>query len=159
MSDARSFLEGFATFTGCPSWLAESAGTFVCADETRRGGGRVSACRIVGDGPTRTVLRADPNLGEALVPLTSSDAALSDADFLAWSEANGAEVLGRAIMKTLVEPVAPPRRKVLQLDWNNAENVRLIEGFVATVDDDDLDEAEIELDDLEAELVREPPPR
>ncbi len=153
MSDAELFLQSFAAWTDCDSWTTEASGTYVCADAERVGTGRVSACRVVGSGPPRTILRADPALGSALGSITSDTDPLADDAFLAWSQANGAELLGRAIMKTLATPAAPPQRPVLRLDWSNPEHMKLIEGFVERVDEDDLDEAEIELDNLDDHAV------
>ena len=128
------------------------SGTFVCSDPERVDTGRVSACRVVGAGATRTILRCDPALVDALSPLTSEQP-LTDDDFLSWSTTNRAAVLGRSLMKTIDRPVDVPTRTAQRMNWQNADHIAQIEGFIANVDADDLDEAEIERDDLDSLAV------
>lgn len=153
MTSAQQFLDGFAAATDCSAWSDDVAGTFVCADADRAGTGRVSACRVVGSGPSRTILRADPALAEALSPLASTDGPLDDDAFLEWAEHHSAVTLGRSLMKTLGQPPAAPQRTPHVLNWAESGDMDLIRGFVERVDEDDLDEAEIDLDALDEKAV------
>lgn len=56
-------------------------------------------------------------------------------------------------MKTQALPGDAPQRTPHVLNWSDATDIALMRGFVERVDEDDLDEAEIELDDLDDKAV------
>jgi len=148
ISPTENFLTQWAEFTASDAWVRQEAGVFVCPDASRAGSRRVSANRVTGHGPTRTVLRVDPDLADWVAPLAGTGSTLSDKAFLEWAAAEGAKVLGGALMKTLAEPPTdtPPLMRFLR---DEAAHRELLADFMTRVDDDELDDAEIEMDDLD----------
>jgi len=148
MTATEMFLDRWVTFTGNDSWTRQEAGVYVCPDASRVGTGRVSACRVLGQGPTRTVLRVDPNVADWVAPLAGVGKTLSDDDFVAWANHQGAKVLGSALMKTL--PAAPSGTpSLMPFLRDDASHRELLLDFMTRVDDDELDDAEIEMDNLD----------
>lgn len=81
---------------------------------------------------------------------------LSDADFRSWVAGVGGSVLGQAVMKVqgsdelrLVDPVVSPHL----LDWSRQTDIELMQAFVDASSDDDLDEAEVAMDDLDTHAL------
>lgn len=132
--------------------LASGIGTSIAEDEERRGKRHV-ACYQLGN---HTLLPCDPDISDRLSELVSADAAMTDADFRSWAAGVGATVLGQSVMKVVGQGglrLTEPGPNLQIMDWSKPEHLELMQAFVDAADADDLDEAEVEMDDLDALAV------
>ncbi len=144
----RRFLEGITRAMGCGPGVLDRVGTTVCPGEERAGTGIVLAYHV----GLHTVLWCDPAFAERLKPLESDTEALSDADFRSWARDVGGAIGGQAVMKTRgathVELLEKPG-VLHHFDWTKASDLALVRELIDDADVDDLDEAELALDELD----------
>lgn len=132
---------------GGDTGLLEVAGTTAVADGARVGSRRI-ACYQLG---RHTMLFCDPDVVGRAMPFEHSTAR-SDPAFRQWAAQSGAVVIGQSVMKVArpsglmsVSTEQPARR----LRWSDHEDVVLMQAFVDASDPDDLDEAEVAMDELD----------
>lgn len=132
--------------------LLDQAGTTPIADGERAGSRRV-ACYQLG---SHTVLPCDPAVEARIQELASDHNSLTDEVFRSWASDLGADVLGQAVMK-VVGPsgfsFTESTAEVHVFDWSRAADVEMMQRFVDAEDDDDLDEAEVAMDELDAQAL------
>lgn len=148
----QRFIEGVARSMGADVALLARPGTTVIADASRVGSRRV-ACYQIG---RHALLPCDPAIIGAVVPLERDDASLDDADFRSWAAGVGATVLGQAVMKVTGPDglrLAESTALVHLFDWSTKADIELMQAFVDASSVDDLDEAEIAMDDLDAHAL------
>ncbi len=148
MSAEQIFTEGVAALMGADVNLLAQPGTTAVADPARLGSRRV-ACYRIGD---HTLMPCDPDILGTVGTLGSEDASLTDDGFRSWVDEVGGSVLGQAVMKVvgpeglrLVDPVGD----VHVFDWSRPADVASMQQFVNQSSEDDLDDAEIAMDDLD----------
>ncbi len=108
---------------------------------------------VVYPGPGFTFVWCSPHLATRLEPL-SDNRALSVDEFVDACTGLGGTLYGRGIHRVLVERLDPPDHPQLAaLDRDRPEHVALIEEFLAECPDDDIDEAEVELDELDPAIT------
>lgn len=147
----RRFLEERTVDLKVDVDVLDRVGTTIAPDADRSGSRRV-ACYQIG---AHAVLACDPGIVDDLAPLQDTDVSLTDAAFREWSLDRGAEIVGDSVMRTqatLLPPVAVPGQ-VHVLDWRKPIDVQLMQAFVDAADADDLDEAEVAMDDLDDQAV------
>ena len=128
--------------------------TIVLPEQGRAGSGFVAAYRI----RQATCLRADPALTAGIEALADPSRALSFADLMGWAEQSGWEVTDGAdshviASSALARRPLPDRATVVSLDRNEVGDHSRIAELLASCDPDDVDAAEIELDDLDPLIV------
>ena len=148
----RELRRGVAASMGLGEALLDGAGTTVVADESRAGSGQV-ACYQIGH---HTMLPCDPAVIAVARDLVDAAACLSDDDFRAWAGERGGSILGQAVMKTQSRPLPelgerPGRLHVF--DWARSDDLALMQALVDASSEDDLDEAEVEMDELDDQAV------
>ncbi len=140
----------------------EGSGTTLAATENRRDTGYVACYQFGGaeHGAGRTVLWCDPAVADRIGSLVDPVQPLPDTDFRDWAAHKGLETLGQAVLKTLGGPLArvdvPGDAMAVRFDWSKEEHLGLMRALVEKSDTDDLDEAEVdmgELDDLAVGLL------
>lgn len=154
MADAAygRLLQVIVRAAGCPAAIVARNGTTIAPDNERSGTNRV-ACYQAG---SHAVLWCDPALAVRLGELVSDTATLADVGFRAWANEAGGEVIGQAVMKTLGSAdrsPATPSVRLHRFDWSSAADLELMRRFVEACDPDDLDEAEVAIDELDAMAV------
>lgn len=154
VADRQRFLDAVATMMGPGGVLLGRPGTAVVPDPDRSH--RRVACYRFMDG--QSVLWCDPELENELAPMADPATSLTEDDFHAWGAERGAEVLGRSLMKTLGDPstieaqAASPVGDGLslrRLDWGDEADRAAMQVFIDACPDDDLEEAEVAMDDLD----------
>ena len=149
------FLEGMFEAMGESSASLGGPGTTLAATENRRGTGFVAAYQFgeVQHGAGRTVLWCDPAFADRIESLADPDQPLPDVDLRAWATKEGFEIVGQSVMKTLGDPYAtvdvPGDAAAVRFDWSEHRHLDLMRALVDQADPDDLDEAEIDLDELD----------
>lgn len=146
----RRFAEGIVESAGVDPSVLDRAGTTLVPDE-ERAGTRVCLHYQLGQ---HVIIWFDPALGDHLDSMASDDAALDVDEFVATTTGFGWEALGQGIMRTLDErvdgPVDLPDGFTLErLDWANDAHTAAMQALVDVSAEDDLDEAEVEMDDLD----------
>jgi hypothetical protein len=127
------------------------AGTTVVPSTDREGSTSVVAYPL-GD---RTVIWCAPALAPQLKSLNGPDALTADEYLAAAAELGGAFVgMGRCrVLNT--EPKTPSHEgyDLIELDRDNEADRQLLAAFIAACPKDDLDEAELDIDDLDPAIV------
>lgn len=147
----QQFLAAKAADLGVSLDIVGSAGTTVVPDPERQGSRGVACYQVV----EHAVLSCDPGVADQVAHFASNERALSDADFRAWSEEQGATIVGDSVMRlqrTELPELAIPG-SVHVFDWSRSDDLELMQAFVDTSDDDDLDEAEVAMDELDDQAV------
>lgn len=103
----------------------------------------------------RTVIWCAPTIAPLLSSLTRPDA-LTDDEFVAAGELLGGTFVGRG--RNLVLTGAPAalsdhRYEPVALDRDVASDRELLADFIASCSDDDLDEAELDMDELDTAML------
>lgn len=147
----REFLEARSIDLGIAVDLLDRPGTTIAPDDERSGSKRV-ACYQIGQ---HAVLACDPAIVSDLAVLQHGETSLSDAGFRSWGTALGAEIIGDAVMRTqkAALPSLDVPGTVHMLDWSRPADVERMLTFVDAADADDLDEAEVAMDDLDDQAV------
>ncbi len=145
-------------FAGAVSAAAEvdlgrelSLGTTVVGSP-RREGSTLAVAYPLGD---RTVIWCAPTLAPRLSTLNRPDAVTGD-EFLAAAESLGASFVGRGHLRVLTgEPASLSRHgyDVIELDRDEPADRGLLAAFTAGCSEDDLDEAELDLHELDPAIV------
>lgn len=155
----RRFLEGLFEAMGESSNSLEGPGTTVVASDNRSGTGFVACYQFEGDeyGSGRTVLWCDPAFVDGVKTLADPSRPLLDAEVRAWAEREGFGITGQSVMKTLAGPLVgldvPAAAEAVRFDWSQEAHLDLMRAFVGHADADDLDEAEIDMEELDALAV------
>jgi RimJ/RimL family protein N-acetyltransferase len=127
------------------------SGTAVVPSPDREGS-QVAVAYPLGD---RTVVWCAPKLGAQLEAL-NDPVALDNDEFVARAVALGGVFDGagrqRVLSRSAPEPAVDPSRLVV-LDRDDAEDRRLIAAFVDRCSADDLDDAELDMDELDEAIV------
>ncbi len=136
-----------AVALGASSDLLEQVGTSVVPTTSRAGTNQV-ACYQLG---LHTVLSCDPSVMASLSPLFDRDSALTDDAFRSWGHRVGGTIVGQAVMKSWETSLHLPStgHGAHVFDWTLEPDRRRVAAFVDACDDHDLDEAELDLDDLD----------
>lgn len=146
----RRFVEGIVVSAGLDPSLLDRPGTTVVPDE-ERAGTRVCLHYPVGE---HVIIWLDPALADQVASMADPEAALGVDEFAAQTVALGWEQLGQGIMRTLDERVdvaleVPDDVSLLTLDWAQPAHVAAMQALVDVSSEHDLDEAEVEMDDLD----------
>lgn len=162
MTDARSpneFCEGWATHLGVGTDILIRPGTTIFEREDRSGTG-YAACYSLGQ---HCVVMTDPGLAGELDELRSDSETATAAELRAFKERRGWTFENRGVQKTLAGPFAPDQRlltnpalsgyRTAQLDWTNDEHLDAIASFIDASNEADLEQAEIELDNLDERCI------
>lgn len=152
MSDAAERTQRFihsmlVALGGDPSLLGRTGTTAV--PDVERADSRRVACYQIGK---HTALPCDPGVVDRLSALASGTESMSDDAFRSWAADQGASVLGQSVMKLAgAQGLAsiPPPGPVHVFDWSRPGDLELMQAFVDACSDDDLDEAEVAMDDLD----------
>lgn len=127
-------------------------GTVVAPEADRAGGGSATSYPT----PRGTVIWCDPALVDTLSALLTdaADGALDSERFASLAVDAGASVLGFGRNRVLEGPLQSPRAlpgavSVQLLDRDEAGDVALLAELAAASSDDDLDEADLDLDNLD----------
>lgn len=143
------FLDGLVEAMGLQPALLDTVGTTIAVGADRSGSG-LASCYQVG---RHTVLWCDGAVAEELEGLVGERSSLTDDDWRTWARETGREVLGQAVMKVLPGPMvlaaSPSGATRCSFDWTSDEHVALAERLVAVSDADDLDDAELDLAELD----------
>jgi len=145
---AAKFIEGLVAAMGADAGVIERSGTTAVADVSRAGTRRVGWYQIQG----HTLLPCDPDVLQSVEGLSHASVSLSDTDFRLWVDGNGGSVVGQAVMKVAGAAglqLVPPVAGVHLLDWSAKADLELMQAFVDTCEASDLDEAEVDMDDLD----------
>lgn len=137
---------------GCEAGVIDRTGTTPAPDPERSGLHRV-ACYQVG---RHAVLWCDPAEADRLDGLTGTTSALTDDAFRTWASESGGDIIGQAVMKTATSSSGKrrlPRGRFHRFDWDSPDDVELMRRFVDACDPEDLGEAEIALDALDAMAI------
>jgi GNAT superfamily N-acetyltransferase len=127
------------------------AGTTVVASPDREGSDLAVAYPL-GD---RTIVWCAPELGARLATLTGP-VALDNDEFVVRATALGGVFDGTGHQRVLARPAPDPTVEPLRLvvlDRDDVDDRRLIAAFVDRCSADDLDEAELDLDELDEAIV------
>ena len=103
----------------------------------------------------QTVIWCAPALARRLAPLERPTAITGD-EFLAAAESLGGSLVGRGLNRVLIgEPasVADQRYRPIELDRDAAADRQLLATFIDACSKDDLDEAELDLDELDPAIL------
>jgi GNAT superfamily N-acetyltransferase len=126
-------------------------GTSVVASPARDG----STIAVAYPLGTRTIIWCAPALGAALASLTGP-VALSNDEFTARAGDLGGVLHGagrhRVLSKPALDPAVEPSR-LIGLDRDISRHRTLISAFIDRCSDDDLDEAELDIDQLDEAIV------
>ncbi len=132
----------------------DTAATIVLSEPDRVGSGYVAVCRI----RQLTCVRADPALALGVEELTDPHSSLSFDDAREWAKRSGWVVVDGAdhhlVTASDLAPRVPPQRaSVVFLDRDDPVDHRRIAELIEACDADDLDEAEIDIEDLDPIIV------
>lgn len=129
----------------------DGAGVSVFADPGRADSGMCVCYQVAG----QTVLWCDPAVADQaneFVAALNTNTSSPD-EFVAWAQEQGHELVGSGVMRVLpgplpeTDPAAVPG--VITLDRDVPGDAARIRAFVATCDEDDVDEADIFVDALD----------
>lgn len=128
-------------------------GTTVVADDDRTGTRTATSYPM----PGRTIVWADPGLMEVLSDL-DSPTTLTTAEYVAATEEMGAELVGIGNQRVLDGPLRRPAAdetgvRVRTIDRDDAADRALLAELIDVCDDDDVDEADLDLDELDPDIV------
>lgn len=144
----RRLYRGIAGAMSIDGDVLEQPGTTIAPADDRAGSRRV-AWYSMGQ---HAVLWCDPALAERLQPVSGESVTLTEAGFRELSGSLGGDIIGQAVMKTRWRADAGnvDRPGALhRFDWNEPSHVALVSDLIAVSDQQDLDEAEIGLDELD----------
>ena len=146
------FLRGVARHLAVGEELVARPGTTVVSDASRSGSRQVACYQL----NAHAVLPCDPTVRSVTSELADGNVSLSDEDFRSWVAASGGTMLGQSVMKTQARAVptlddAPGRLHVF--DWTRPGDLELVRALVDASSEDDLDEAEVEMDELDEQAV------
>ncbi len=153
----RRFVSSMVTAMGSSPEVLERLGTTVVADPNRSPD--TVACYQIGHHtiiPCGSAVSSVAELRAAVEQLATGEQALDHAAFRSWATEHGASIVGQAVMKTRSAPMGRPATLPGQrhvFDWNEPDDLDRISAFVGTCDPDDLDEAELDLDQLDGLAV------
>lgn len=148
------YREAIAKDMGLSAAQLSGGGTIVLPEEGRSGSNFVAGYQI----GNMMCLRSDPALADALESLVDPTAAISFEDFRAWAMANDWEIVDGADMHVvaftaMTERHRPEGATFASLDRDQTADRSLIGELMAACDPDDVDAAEIEMDDLDPVIV------
>lgn len=150
ISSGRRFLEELLESGGLARDLMDRPGTSLATTEDRVGS-RICVRYVMGD---HVVLWHDPELTPVLEPLADTGRSMTENEWMALVEEQGWNFLGGAIMKVFPETAAsladtPSDVTVHQFDWSRDADLALVQALIDVSSEEDLDEAEVEMDDLD----------
>lgn len=128
-------------------------GTVVVA-EPDRAGSRIASAYPLGD---QTVVFADPDVVRVVSSLEQSEA-ISAEEYVRQAEGLGGELVGMGHQRVLDGPLRHPDASAddlsfRPLDTSDASDVRRLAGLIADCTDDDVEEADLDLDDLDPNVA------
>ena len=127
----------------------ERSGTTVCPAEHRRCSSVVSHYRI----GEHSVLWCDPALAGRLDRFDGADDTVEHAAFGEWAIADGAELVGAGFEHVLPAVWTAPEHVAARLDARHAADVGRVAELLDACGDDDVDDAEFDVDALDPFLV------
>lgn len=144
------FRDGIRRFAEGLSGRPLPAGTSVVGDVDRSGSSTAVAYPL---GP-HTVVFCDPSIESRLSDL-NGERALTVDEYADRASLLGGEVVGRGNNRVLNGPIAISAGDLsaLVLDPEASRDLRRLETFIAACDPDDLDEAELDLAELDRHIV------
>ena len=133
----------------------DNTATLVIPEEDRAGSPySVAAYRV----RQLTALRVDPAFTARIEGLADGEQALSFEELTAWAEQSGWELVDGAdshlvAITALAHPPLPDGATLISLDRDDRRDHSRIAELMASCDPDDVDAAEIELDDLDPLII------
>jgi GNAT superfamily N-acetyltransferase len=128
-------------------------GTTIVVDPERAGTGSASCYPT----PYTSIVWCDPSLLERLAPIESSKT-LSAEEFVVAADALGAVLVGYGRIRTLDGDLRRPDADlgdliVRHIDVGDAAPISMLDSLIAACDDDDIEEADLDLDYLDPTLT------
>lgn len=150
MSLGRYF-DGLASVFAVPDRLFTRPGSTVVPGPTRLGTGRVTHHHI----GRHSLIWGDPEVESELTDFHGRTAAIAFDEMRMVARAAGAELLGHGLEHVLPAGYRPQSRPaaIKVLDGQSAEGIEIVGNLLAECSDEDLDEAEFEIDALDPYLV------
>lgn len=148
---AARYFAGLASHFDVLPGLFTSPGSTVVPAPPRKGSGRVSHHHI----GRHSLIWADPDLGDELAEWHGRQTAIAFDELRTAASAASAELLGHGLEHVVPRtyqpsPLAP---EVTALDGSSADAVRTVQGLLDECSEEDLDEAEFEIDPLDPYLA------
>lgn len=145
----RHFCQQLLTSMGCDPALLDTPGVTVAGDP-ERAESKVTAGYVLGE---HFVITCDPAAEDMLTEATTGMEPTLNA-FRATAEKMGGEFLGASRMQlcdapALTRPDLPPGYEYTTLRNDDADHLELISNLISDSTEDDLDEAELEMDNLD----------
>ncbi len=150
----RRFVEELVQTAEADPAIIDRPGTTLAPTEGRAGS-NVCIRYLVGE---HVLLWHDPALTESLEALASEDVSLSDDAWTAAIAERGWEDAGSALMKILPAPLEADRAlpggfSLHRFDWSRPDDLALVQALIDVSTEDDLDEAELEMENLDEMAV------
>lgn len=145
------YLEGLAARFEIPVELFEIPGSSVVPEAERRATGRVSHLHI----GRRSLIWTDPDLLGDLSRWSTRATAIGFDEFRTWAVGHGAVLLGHGLEHLLpgfIRPVVGASQLSV-LDGESSAGIETVRTLLDECSEDDLDEAEFDLDALDPYLV------
>jgi hypothetical protein len=143
---SRRYVSELLRFAAAASGRRLTRGTSVVADESRVGS-RLAVAYAVAD---HTIVWCDPEVADRVAELAGP--LVVDVDtFLDRARAAGGDEYGRTVQRVLDGPLTEPRTAlaVRRFDPEDPDDLSRLTRFVALCSDDDLEDAELDLADLD----------
>jgi len=147
-AEVQRFQKALMANGGLAGSLVTEAGVSLGPEEDRRGSA-IASCYSLG---AHTVIFCDPDLMPQLQSFVDAHPAADRATWLAWAVGEGASHLGSGVMRvreTGQSADQPANSSVAALSANEPADVARIHAFLDVCDEDDIDEADIDRDNLD----------
>jgi hypothetical protein len=143
---SRRFVSELLRFAGAAAGRGLTRGTSVVAEESRAGS-RLAVAYAV---PGHTIVWCDPAITD-LVAVVAGPSAIDVDTFLERARGVGGDEYGRTVQRVLDGPLVEPRTDlaVRPFDPGDGDDLLRLSRFVSLCPDDDLEEAELDLADLD----------
>jgi GNAT superfamily N-acetyltransferase len=150
----RRFRAAIATAAGIDATRFNRPGT-VIAPDSDRDGSQMAVIYRIGE---LSLVWCDSTIADRVQMVADDTAPFPTRGLAAWASANGGVYVGGAWSHLVVPdeidvPPIPPRYTWRALDGDRVADRDLIEGLAARCDDEDIDEAELEMDDLDPLII------
>ncbi len=130
-------------------------GTVVAPEEDRAGSGSATSYPT----PSGTIVWCDPALVDSITQVLSgvTHQAIDSMQFVHRATSHGATLSGfgnnRVLIDDLRQPEATSALEIRRLDRDSGDDCETLAEFIAAASEDDLDEADLELDNLDPFIV------
>ena len=147
MTSAREdFLAELLATADLAPETANTSGVSIVPDD-ERAGSRVASCYAIGE---HLVIWCDPADADVVASFRAFRDVPSLDDWAPWGASVGAELLGRGVNRVLTAPLAAPDHGALvHMDRDKPDDVARIVALTEACTEDEIDDAAIEIDDLD----------